>query len=124
VPPSASCETQCDASCSGSCDVEANVSCNLDCVAELQGGCNLDCQSSGALFCDGQYVPVADYTECAAELEGQIYAQVNAAGSGSGSGQGSFSFGCSLGRLGSQGGAWGTLLVGLGLVALRRRSRR
>jgi hypothetical protein len=123
VPPSAACDTQCDACCNGSCDVEANVNCNLDCVAELEGGCNLDCQGSGALFCDGQYVPIADYDSCAADLEAQIYGYGSGSGSGSGSGQASFSFGCSLGRLGSHGGAWSTVLLGLGLLALRRRSR-
>ena len=118
VPPSASCDTRCSACCNASCQVEANASCVVSCSLDMNGNCQLDCQSGdGALFCDGQYIPVEDLATCLSELEGQVNV------SGYGQGQASVHFGCSAAaRPTSDRSVLGVLGV-LGLAALRRRRR-
>lgn len=118
VPPSASCETQCNACCAASCDVEANVDCNLECTAELEGGCEVDCmQAEGALFCDGQYIPVQDIGACVDYMSASYSVDV------SGEAEGSFGISCSTsaGRDADSGASLWALAFGL--VALRRRRR-
>jgi hypothetical protein len=117
VPPSASCDTKCSSCCNASCQVEANASCVVSCTAEMDANCQVDCQASGgALFCDGQYIPVEDLDLCLGELEGQIDV------SGHGQAQASIGIGCTVSRArptstGLLGG-----LLGLGLLGLRRRA--
>lgn len=116
VPPSATCETQCEAACTGACDVEANVDCFVDCAAELAGGCEVDCEDpEGALFCDGQYLPVDDIDDCLEHLEGSFDLDIR------GTGQGQASFQCAVAEAGAAGGSLAVWLLGLGLVAFRRR---
>lgn len=79
TPPSASCEARCEVSCSGSCDMEANAECEIDCTAALEGGCVVDCrQPEGALFCDGQYIPVQDLPACVQYLVDNFSLEVEA----------------------------------------------
>lgn len=85
VPPSASCEARCQSCCAGSCELQANAECELECTANLEGGCVVDCrQPEGALFCDGQYIPVQDLPTCveylisnfSVELEAEAHAEM------------------------------------------------
>mgnify|MGYP001816849460 CR=1 FL=1 len=116
VPPSASCETQCEAACAGACDVEANVDCFVDCSLELEGGCEVDCEDpKGALFCDGQYIPVDDLDLCLQDLEASFDIEVE------GEGSGYANFHCATAEAGAAGGSLAAWLLGLGLVAFRRR---
>jgi MYXO-CTERM domain-containing protein len=119
VPPSAECEAQCSACCSGSCEVDANFECSLDCQAEMQGGCELDCtQPEGALFCDGQYIAVADLPACleylATNFEVNAYAE--------GSAEASVTCAAAPGNDGES--AILIAMAGIGIVAVRRRRRR
>lgn len=118
VPPSASCETKCEASCHGSCEVDANVDCYVECSVELQGGCEVDCDTpSGALFCDGQYIPVEDLPECLDYLLNNFDLDVEAEAEG----HASFNLGCSTAGGRSAAGGLAAWLLVLGLVAWRRR---
>ncbi|MBW2529242.1 MAG: hypothetical protein JRI23_34015 [Deltaproteobacteria bacterium] len=120
VPPSASCEARCEASCAGSCDLRANAECEVECTAELEGGCEVDCQQpEGALFCDGQYVPVQDLPTCveylvdnfSVELEAEAHAEMTLS--------------CATARPGRDDLDAALWLAGLalGAVAIRRRRR-
>jgi MYXO-CTERM domain-containing protein len=116
VPPSASCEAQCEGACSASCDLNANFDCSLECTAELEGGCEIDCQApEGALFCDGQYIPVQDLPACIEYLVDNFNIELEAEASAS------ITTSCTYGPAGSTRGGAAALLLGLGLVALRRR---
>ncbi|MBW2529465.1 MAG: hypothetical protein JRI23_35135 [Deltaproteobacteria bacterium] len=116
VPPSASCQTQCEAACTGACDVEANVDCFANCSFDLQGGCEVDCEEpEGALFCDGQYIPVDDLAECVVHLEGRFDLEIEGEATGYGS------FHCATAEAGAAGGSLAAWLLGLGFVAFRRR---
>jgi hypothetical protein len=128
TPGSADCSTKCKASCGASCTVQANVNCSLECSAKLEGGCKVDCEApEGALFCDGQYVDVTNIDECIAYLETQGFnVSANASCNANGC---EASVGCAASpyigpandrlAIGSVAG----LMVGLGLVASRRRRR-
>lgn len=123
VAPSASCEAQCGACCSGSCDVEANFDCGLSCAAELRGGCEIACeQPEGALFCDGQYLPVQDLPACVAYLAENFEVRLDVQAEASAAAD----LSCSAGPVGGQGHSWmGWALFGLAFtgfgVARRRR---
>lgn len=80
VDPSAPCDTQCTAACQGSCAAQANFGCSIacqetgyaGCQSSLQGSCQSECsQPSGVLFCNGQYVDVAGFSQVQACI-GQI----------------------------------------------------
>lgn len=119
VPASASCQSRCDASCSASCDLEANAECEIECTSSLEGGCLLDCQQpEGALFCDGQYIPVQDLPACLQYLWENFEIGVEAEASAE------LTMSCAVADPGPAGGAGAALwLAGLalGAVALRRR---
>lgn len=95
TPPSASCTSQCQASCQGSCQAQANFSCDISCQemgyamceSNLQGGCTTNCSvPTGALFCNGQYIPVnaTQLQACEAQLTSLLNVNVSATGSCSG----------------------------------------
>jgi hypothetical protein len=112
------CDTICKTSCDTSCQVKENlkcyVSCEDTCTTMLTGGCQTDCtQPYGALFCDGQYVQLDNYTDCAASFK--VTATVDAK--------------CSAAAPGVAGGPFGVaslaaLAAGIGLIASRRRNRK
>jgi hypothetical protein len=109
------CQTLCQTSCDGSCEVQANLSCYLDCEAsctvDMTGGCQTDCQEPyGALFCDGQYVEITNYSDCAASFGF--------------SAQASASVGCSMAPRSSTPfglGALAAVATGIGMTVVRRR---
>ncbi|MEM1029542.1 MAG: hypothetical protein AAF928_06450 [Myxococcota bacterium] len=120
VPPEADCEAQCQGCCGGSCTVEANFDCELGCTADLQGGCEIDCREpSGALFCDGKYLPVVDLPACIDYLLTNYEVQVDVEASAEAS------LSCSAVQPGvfTDGSAIYGGLLGLGLVFARRRRR-
>jgi MYXO-CTERM domain-containing protein len=85
----------------------------------MDANCDVDCQAAeGALFCDGQYIPVEDLDVCLGEIEGQV--EVNAHGQG----QASIGFGCTVSHARPQQAGLLAGLLGLGLLASRRRARR
>ncbi len=123
VPPSADCEAQCQGCCSGSCTVDANFDCQLDCTADLQGGCEVDCREpTGALFCDGKYLPVVDLPACIDYLLTNYEISVDFQASASGQAN----LACSVTEPGAltDGSAIYGGLLGLGLVFARSRRRR
>jgi hypothetical protein len=133
TPGTADCTAKCQTSCNASCTVEANINCHEMCSVSLEGGCNVACsQPTGALFCDGQYVDLTnDPAACLAYLAAQgfsvnVNCSLNASGSTCNLSNG---LGCSaaspgvgsrdpLGVAGIAG-----MMIGLGLVASRRRRR-
>jgi hypothetical protein len=142
--PSADCNAQCKASCDGSCRVESNLDCQIDCQskgyascqADVMGGCDIACKSQqGALFCDGQYVDVAnDLQACLDSLKARFNVTVQASSSGSSScdagtctaeGRASVKSKCSVVQPGVGRADWLSGGIGLGLVAwsVRRRQR-
>jgi len=121
VPPSASCEAKCEASCQASCEVGAELDCSLDCAAEIQGGCELDCQEpEGALFCDGQYIPVQDLPACLAYLASNLDIQVELEAEASANAV----ISCSLGEPQTAPGSLAAIMAGLALALGLRRGRR
>jgi hypothetical protein len=130
--PTASCSAQCQVSCNASCTVEANIDCHASCTVSLQGGCTASCDDpTGALFCDGQYVDLgADPSACLAYLASQGFeVAVSCTSDGCTVSNPIAGVGCSaapglastrdpLGIAGIAG-----MMVGLGLVASRRRRR-
>jgi hypothetical protein len=112
------CDTLCQTGCETSCQVKENlkcyVSCDDTCTTSLTGGCKTDCEAPyGALFCDGQYVKLDDYNDCAASFNVS----------------GSVSAKCSAAEPGVAGGPFGVAALaafaaGIGLIASRRRNRK
>jgi hypothetical protein len=97
--------------------VQANMSCYLDCegscTASMTGGCEADCQAPyGALFCDGQYVQLDNYADCAASFS--VQAQGSATASCSMAPRSSTPFGA---------GALAALAAGVGWTVVRRRAK-
>jgi hypothetical protein len=85
TPPD-ECTTTCNTACSGSCSAQANVQCQLDCQAQAYTNreqqmverCNTSCETTGgAIFCDGQFLNVANIDDCAAELAADVDIAVN-----------------------------------------------
>jgi hypothetical protein len=147
--PEASCDAKCEAACSGSCDAQANIDCQVKCQAEssaqceteLKGGCVAQCQKpDGALFCNGEYVDASDNLKnCLAYLEGILkidvegyaYADGNAEcrdGQCTAEGEAGAGISCSASPVGSSpwgaGAVFGAAVVGAGVLAVRRHSRR
>lgn len=131
TPPSASCDVQCKASCNASCQVQANVDCYVKCTADIEGGCKVACESpKGALFCNNQYVDVGDNVDdCLNYLENLGLTVSASCDLSAGGAECSANIGCSAtNTLGSSEDRWGAgaiagLVMGLGLVASRRRKK-
>lgn len=134
TPPSVSCTDQCQASCNASCTVDANIGCHEMCSVSLQGGCQASCNDpTGALFCDGQYVDLgSDPAACIAYLESQglsvnVDCSITETGgtcsvaNGLGGCNAAPGLGAAREPLGVAGIAG--MVIGLGLVASRRRRR-
>ncbi len=83
------CGPKCDASCDGSCAARINVEDELGCETGFEvcyggffGDCRRACQeSTGALFCDGQWVHGPDLEACIAEIESTLGITVERNGS-------------------------------------------
>ncbi|MFO0550379.1 MAG: hypothetical protein U0271_18435 [Polyangiaceae bacterium] len=135
------CTGGCEASCQGECHAEANADCQVtcqsdgyvQCEADVTGGCKTQCsEPDGALFCNGEWINTTDLDACIQAIEDQYNITVETHSSASCTGnectaeagctatcavspehQGSTSVGLA---------AFG--LVGIGLFAARRRSRK
>jgi hypothetical protein len=129
-PGSADCTAECQTSCDASCTVEEHIDCHEQCSVSLQGGCQVACSDpTGALFCGGQYVDLTnDPSACLAYLASQgfnvaVDCNINPNGStctlsGCSATPGIASARDPLGIAGIAG-----MMVGIGLVASRRRRR-
>ena len=130
------CEASCHASCGASCTVQANIDCHEKCTVDLEGGCKTQCQTpKGALFCGGQYVNAGDtIDDCLTYLENQGFdvtvnttcdttngCDVSVGNLGSAACSVGPALGSSRDGLGI--GAIAGAMLGLGLVASRRRRR-
>lgn len=67
------CGIECGASCDAGCAAVANMECQIGCQVALFESmsqvCEGGCLESGALFCDGQPVPLLDLDDCVAALK-------------------------------------------------------
>jgi MYXO-CTERM domain-containing protein len=112
-PGSTDCTTQCQDCCSGSCTSQANISCDKSCVSMLTGGCTTRCgEERGGLFCDGQYIDIAEVTDCTFSIS--VTATGNVSTSCSAAPGNDSRFGVPAAAL---------AIAGLGLFAARRRRR-
>jgi hypothetical protein len=95
-------------------DIDCYLECEGSCTVDMTGGCEADCQAPyGALFCDGQYVQLDNYSDCAASFEVQA--------------EGSASASCATAPRRTTPldvGALAALAAGVGLAAVRRRARK
>jgi hypothetical protein len=125
----ASCEESCQASCQGSCNAHVDASCQArcqgGCTSMLTGGCEDDCDGlNGALFCNGQYVELGDFTSCVAEFAPSLALDLTCNGAGC---QGVGSATCSTTQASDEPvsfAAIGALAFGVGLIATRRRNKK
>jgi MYXO-CTERM domain-containing protein len=114
---STDCTTSCQDCCSGSCTVQANVTCDESCVSDLTGGCTTKCSAlTGSLFCDDQYIDIAQVTDCTFALTVNATATVKA---------GTAKASCTVAAPGTDSPfgfpAGVAAIVGLGLLVVRRR---
>ena len=91
MPTTATCTTKCNADCEGSCTATANVQCQESCQessfetcrSQLSSDCSTQCNSSsGAIFCNGQYVDANDVNACVDALNGILSVHVTSHCSG------------------------------------------
>jgi hypothetical protein len=139
VPTTANCTTKCNADCEGSCTATANVTCQeqcqessyAQCRSELSSDCTTQCQqTTGAIFCNGNYVSAGDVNACVSALNQILTTHITANGTASCSGnectaQGQVS--CAAAPVGSTGdGVLWALGAAVAAVAtgVRRRARR
>lgn len=117
-PGQADCMAQCQGCCSGECTAQINMDCQIgcqgdlyvECKADLQGGCETRCEApEGAIFCDGQFVDVANVQSCANALRDLLDIEIEFEA------EASASVSCAVTDEPTRGGA---ALLGFGLLCL------